>query len=104
MNGVVPPGDQPGLPSFEECLEGRFRVEAAPDTFVELTLIEAMALPTRGNPARVQPFSVVFRGPVSHPLPQRSYMFEHETLGIFEMFIVPIEPDEHGPRYEAIFN
>jgi len=50
MNGVVPPSDQPSLSSFEECLEGRFRVEAGPDTFIELTLIEAMALPARGKP------------------------------------------------------
>ena len=104
MSAVVPPGDQPSLPRFAENLEGRFRVEAGRETIVELTLIEVTALPSRGNPMRPQPFSIVFRGPFDRQLPQRSYVFEHEKLGVFELFIVPIAPDEYGPRYEAIFN
>jgi hypothetical protein len=36
-------------------------------------------------------------------LPLRIYKVEHETMGIFEMFIVSIEPDNFGSRFEAIF-
>jgi hypothetical protein len=28
---------------------------------------------------------------------------EHPEIGVFELFLVPIGPDEKGLRYEAIF-
>ena len=54
-------------------------------------------------PDRRQPFSIVFRGPGDVLLPQRIYMIEHEEIGAFDLFLVPIGPDERGLRYEAIF-
>ena len=53
---------------------------------------------------RGRPFSIVFRGPGDVVLPQRIYRMEHSELGAFEIFLVPIGPDEKGPRYEAVFN
>jgi hypothetical protein len=29
---------------------------------------------------------------------------EHEEIGALDIFLVPIGPDEEGPRYEAIFD
>jgi hypothetical protein len=29
---------------------------------------------------------------------------EHEEIGAFDIFLVPIGPDEQGLLYEAIFN
>jgi hypothetical protein len=49
------------------------------------------------------PFSIVFRGPLEPVLPQRTYVFEHDELGSFELFIVPIGPDGAGMQYEAVF-
>jgi hypothetical protein len=49
------------------------------------------------------PFSLVFRGGPSPPLPQRIYRVEHEALGALDIFLVPIGPDEVGQRYEAVF-
>jgi hypothetical protein len=99
--GLVP---QPDLPQFEDCLGDCFRVISNPGCVVELTLIEVTAYPTRGHPTRPVPFSIVFRGPTGLRLTQGTAVFEHDALGAFEMFIVPIVPDEHGPRYEAVFN
>jgi hypothetical protein len=45
----------------------------------------------------------VFRGPGDVLLPQRIYRMEHEEIGVFDLFLVPIGPDEIGLRYEAIF-
>ena len=105
MNGNEHPVPLPDLLMFIECLGDRFRVHAEQGLVVELVLIEATALPVRGNLARPVPFSIVFKGPTDRRLPQRSFPFEHETLGTFPLFIaVPIAPDEQGPRYEAIFN
>ena len=58
-----------------------------------------------GSPfGREQPFSLLFRGPLRPLLPQQITTLEHDTLGVLEIFIVPVGPDEYGQRYEAIFN
>ena len=50
-------------------------------------------------------FSLVFRG-LPHPaLDADTYLFEHDRLGRFEMFITPIGlPNNAYQLYEAIFN
>lgn len=53
---------------------------------------------------RRAPFSIVFRGPLEPSLPQRTYGFEHDELGSFELFIVPIGPDGAGMQYQAVFS
>jgi hypothetical protein len=35
---------------------------------------------------------------------QQIYQVEHPTLGSFELFLVPVGPDEQGMCYEAVFN
>ena len=45
-----------------------------------------------------------FSGPINPGyLPQHTYQFQHETMGVFDLFIVPIGPQENRMRYEAIF-
>lgn len=48
-------------------------------------------------------FSVVFasHSPVVHP--QRIYRVEHDTLGMLDLFLVPIGHGPNGIRYEAVF-
>ena len=55
------------------------------------------------DPALRTPFSLLFRGPPAPILPQRIYALEHAVLGTFEIFLVPLEPDAEGARYEAVF-
>lgn len=52
---------------------------------------------------RREPFSVVFRGPMSPILPQRIYRVVNEELGTLDLFLVPVGPDEEGMLYEAVF-
>jgi len=63
--------------------------------------LEADAEPAPGQ-GRI-PFSLIFRGPQSSVLPQRTYLLSNETLGEFPLFLVPIGPDDAGMRYEAAF-
>jgi hypothetical protein len=71
---------------------------------VELTSVTELGeSPQRASSGRRQPFSIVFRGPRDVLLPQRIYRMEHDQIGSFELFIVPIGPDDKGHRYEAIF-
>ena len=50
------------------------------------------------------PFSLAFLGPATFVLPQAMYRFEHEGLGTFEMFIVPISRTAQAVSYEAVFS
>ena len=49
------------------------------------------------------PFALVFRGPAGDVLPQGTYHVEHDALGAFDLFLVPIGADADGVRYEAVF-
>lgn len=53
---------------------------------------------------RTEPFSLVFLGPLSPVLPQRTWELSHPALGAHEIFLVPLGPAEGRMRYEAVFN
>jgi hypothetical protein len=82
---------------FEALRGDRFRI--APDDAApfEAELIEVTEIAR--EPGDRAPFSLVFHGGPSPPLPQRVYPVQHEQLGAIEIFLVPIAPD----RYEAVF-
>jgi hypothetical protein len=67
---------------------------------LELVSVTPGAAPPAG---RRRPFSLVFRGALEPVLPQQIYRFEHDELGSFELFIVPIGPDDAGMQYQAVF-
>jgi hypothetical protein len=75
----------------------RFRI--APDGAppFEAALVEISEIP-REQGGRA-PFSLVFEGGPSPPLPQGIHRIEHDELGAIEIFLVPIAAD----RYEAVF-
>jgi len=75
----------------------QFHHEGGP---TELELIE-VSDGSRGDHVN---FSLLFQGPPQPPLIQRIYPVEHEKLGRFELFIVPIKREARGLQYEAIFN
>jgi hypothetical protein len=102
------------LQTFAPCVGEPFRLRLGPEETLDLALIEATdlggglatatataAVPPRGSTRR--PFSLVFRGPPGVLLPQRVYRLEHDGIGAFELFLVPIGPDAAGMRYEAVF-
>ena len=78
---------------FEELRGQLFRIA---DAFVA-ELVEVTEIP-RELDGRA-PFSLVFEGGPSQPLPQAVYPVHHERLGEMEIFLVPSAPE----RYEAVF-
>jgi hypothetical protein len=87
--------------TFADRVGEAFRIRFEPDDPVEAELVEAQPLgPAEGRRA---PFSLVFRAPKEPIYPQRIYAVEHDELGSFEIFLVPIAPDEAAARYEAVF-
>lgn len=86
---------------FTENLNTRFSLTIEPGQTMEVDLIEL----NEGRPSpRYEAFSITFRGPGEVLLPQRLYSFEHDALGQFDLFIVPVGQDEQGIYYEAVFN
>ena len=50
-------------------------------------------------------FSLTFRGPKNMPLPQNTYLIEHEKLGMFSFLIVPVKTkDNRAAHYAAVIN
>ncbi len=103
MNGALRDLASLGLVDFAACLGQRFRLDAD-GTTLELSLVGAEALGAAPSAkSRRHPFSLVFRGPHEPALSQRIHRLESERLGVLEIFLVPIEPDAAGRRYEAVF-
>ncbi len=83
--------------TFVELLHSRFRIQGSGPAPIELELQEA-------TPHQAGSFSLIFAGPLTQFLPQRTYRFEHDKPLSFDLFIVPIGQDQHGFQYEAIVN
>ncbi len=91
------------LPEFASRLGERFHLLAG-DTVLELELVSANALGEQAPASGRVAYSLVFRGPRAHALPQSIHRLESTCLGVLEIFLVPIEPDSAGRRYEAVFS
>ena len=91
---------------FEAVRGEVFRLEVGGESApLELRLaeVESLADANRHPVGRREPFSLLFRGPLSPWVAQRTWALEHPTLGRLEVFLVPLGPDAEGMRYEAIF-
>jgi len=86
--------------TFLDHLNTMFQVfgEGADPLDVELVKVTSLS-----SPKQVQ-FSILFQGPANLFLPQRTYTLEHEILGKFDLFLVPVGKNTKGFEYEAVFN
>jgi hypothetical protein len=48
-------------------------------------------------------FSLIFVAPKGLRQPQAIYPVKHPTLGIMEIFLVPVGPTQGGDGYQAVF-
>jgi len=90
----------PSRSAFAECLGSGFRIRASAEREEAVTLIEVQEL---GSSGPGEQFSVIFRGGQGDHLPQRIYRMEHEKLGLMDLFLVPVGPDDKGMLYQAVF-
>lgn len=91
------------LATFSGLAGDEFSIRLDDGQSVSLRLEDASETETPQQPGARVPFSLLFRGPAAPILPQRMYRMEHRALGAFDLFIVPLSPDETGARYEAVF-
>ena len=86
---------------FLKHLKTKFRISVSDTDAVEAELTnvsEHLVSP------RQERFSVIFRTPNEIFLGQGIRGFEHDEMGAFDLFLVPIERDDEGTYYEAVFN
>ena len=58
-----------------------------------------------GRPGHRPPFSLIFRaGSKEFYVPQGVFGLVHDQLGLAEIFLVPIGPDDVGMLFQAVFN
>ena len=89
------------LETFAGRMNSTFRLKLESAETVEMELVEANDV---GSTPRQAQFSIVFRGPHNPPLAQGIHKIEHDEIGTFDLFLVPIRRDQTGIYYEAIFN
>ena len=98
----VPPVDDGGAPTLAE-LTSALRTTFSADVdgrAVDLTLVDVRHADRRPG---WETFSLLFATPDS-ALPQATYAVEHDRLGSFLLFLVPVLDDAGEQRYEAVFN
>jgi hypothetical protein len=49
-------------------------------------------------------FSLLFHAPGTGHLPQQIFTMGHAELGEFDLFLVPLGPEDDRMRYEAVIN
>jgi hypothetical protein len=86
---------------FRPLLQQTFTLELAPETRVTLRLVEVAEGRAGGKRT---PFSLLFQAPAGTPLQQGIFALSHDTLGRFELFMVPMLASEEGPRLEIGFS
>ena len=90
--------------AFSKQLNTKFRVSLG-DSLVDLELVEVKSyLSKQKEHEGMERFSLYFQGPAEPHLPQQLYAFNHDQMGEFNIFIVPIGKNDAGFRYEAVFN
>jgi hypothetical protein len=107
MNEV--PFDQLIYARFSALRAKRFRVvDGANRIELELVSVTQFQPQTQrdssGTTRKSECFSLIFKGPLSRFLEQRMYQFEHDELGSFSVFVVPIGQTQEAFQYEVLFN
>jgi hypothetical protein len=98
-----------GRSTFARHLGDTFHIALGVSSVLALQLFKVRDLRAASKSATAgmdgeQRFSMLFRGPVDRPLGQETYQFEHDRIGRFTLFIVPMRPEQDARYYEAIFN
>ena len=86
---------------FTKHLNSTFHVQLDENNTTDLELVVVSDVKLY---PRQEEFSIELRGPLDAFLGQGGRVLTHESMGEFELFIVPVNQDAQGFYYEAIFN
>jgi uncharacterized protein DUF6916 len=85
--------------SFERLLNQTFKVQLSAMEHQELELIRVSRTTKQRH---CESFDILFAG-MDKPFIEGTYTIQHETLGSFPLFLVPVGPAQNGPVYQAVF-
>lgn len=88
-------------PEFSKHLNTTFSAQVDDKSVLTFELIKVDNKPP---PHGYECFSLVFRASDNTPIKQRTYRLEHEHMDASDIFLVPIDKDEKGILFEAVFN
>lgn len=86
---------------FSRHLNTKFAIRVSETQAIEAELNE---ISENMISPRQERFAIVFRTSNEFLVGQGLHRFEHDKMGAFDLFIVPIDRDEQGTYYEAVFN
>lgn len=84
---------------FDKYINSKFLVFIDEDTVVEVELIETR----EKNIGEIEGFSLIFIGPSKAILSDNTYMFKHDKMEIFPMFISPFRQKKDIVYYDVQF-
>src|SRR5438270_13863544 len=95
-----------GYKEFAGVVGKPFQVQFKGRPSLTLHLADARPLRRPAGTYRLagEGFSLRFEGPPAPILPQDTYRVENTTLGSFDIFLVPMGPQQSAPAYEAVVN
>lgn len=70
----------------------------------KLVVVESLTARGPKERARREQFSLIFETQRGEPLPQGTYQLEHQSLGQFPLFLVPVGRGKKGVELEAVVN
>jgi hypothetical protein len=94
--------DKLTIDDFVGRIGERFAATAGEGRTLDLRLSSVDRLPAPPDGGRT-PFSLEFRDARADHVPQQIVAVEHDELGAFDLFVVPLGPGPDGMRYEAVF-
>lgn len=90
---------------FSKHLNTKFHLQSEGDAKVEIELDEVKGYSSKHEEvAGMERFSAFFLGPDQPLLTQATYTLQHDQMGEFVIFLVPVARRGGRPRYEAVFN
>jgi hypothetical protein len=86
---------------FLKHLNTKFKIQVDDQHTVDAELVHVSEHKLSPQQER---FSIEFRAGNELFLGQGMRTFDHDAMGAFDLFIVPVRQDESGTYYEAVFN
>jgi hypothetical protein len=93
-----------GAADFSPLLHDTFRLVTLDGVSLDLELVEVHESGRKRPQQEGCCFSLLFKGARDRLLPQQMYRMQHATLDVMELMIVPVQEDQSGYYYEAVFN
>lgn len=103
----VPVGDSNSflnMASFKRCLGTTFSLKHQSSKTSAFKLINVHNWQPNSVTTDKECFSLVFLADDTTRLTQNTYAVEHDSLGSFQLFVVPIRGNQNGAFYEAVIN